>query len=211
MLSLDNAFSRDELLAWGTRIEKLVPGAIRFVAEPKLDGLAISLQYEDGRFTIGATRGDGRTGENVTENLRTIGAVPKKLKGKRIPTRHRSARRGVHAARRVRGAEPAAGRGRRAAVHQRRATRRPGSLRQKDASITGVARPHAVLLRGRRGRGRAAPAHARGHARVAARARLPGEPRDPRRSTISTRVFACLRGDGSASGTRSATTSTASS
>jgi DNA ligase (NAD+) len=85
MLSLDNAFSRDELLAWGTRIQKLVPGAIRYVAEPKLDGLAISLQYDGGRFTIGATRGDGRTGENVTENLRTIKAVPERLKGKRVP------------------------------------------------------------------------------------------------------------------------------
>jgi DNA ligase (NAD+) len=87
MLSLDNAFSQDELLAWGARLERLVPGAIKFVAEPKLDGLAISLQYEDGRFTIGATRGDGRTGENVTENLRTIKAIPEKLKGKRIPAR----------------------------------------------------------------------------------------------------------------------------
>jgi DNA ligase (NAD+) len=85
MLSLDNAFSRDELLAWGTRVQKLVPGAIRYVAEPKLDGLAISLQYEGGRFTIGATRGDGRTGENVTENLRTIRAVPDVLSGKRVP------------------------------------------------------------------------------------------------------------------------------
>src|SRR3954451_1967580 len=87
MLSLDNAFSRDELFAWGLRLERLVRGAIKSVAKPKLEGFAISLQYEDGRFTIGATRGDGRTGENVTENLRTIKAVPKKLQGKRIPTR----------------------------------------------------------------------------------------------------------------------------
>jgi len=86
MLSLDNAFSRDELRAWGTRIERLVPGAMRFVAEPKLDGLAISLQYRDGRFSVGATRGDGRTGEDVTENLRTVSAVPGRLRGKRVPT-----------------------------------------------------------------------------------------------------------------------------
>jgi DNA ligase (NAD+) len=85
MLSLDNAFSRDELVAWGTRVQRLVPGALRFVAEPKLDGLAISLQYEQGRFTVGATRGDGRTGENVTENLRTVAAVPDRLAGKRVP------------------------------------------------------------------------------------------------------------------------------
>jgi len=82
MLSLDNAFSRDDLVAWGTRIQRIVTEPIRFVAEPKLDGLAISLQYEDGRFTVGATRGDGVTGEDVTENLRTIGAVPRKLNGK---------------------------------------------------------------------------------------------------------------------------------
>jgi DNA ligase (NAD+) len=85
MLSLDNAFSRDELLAWGTRVERLVPNPVRFVAEPKLDGLAVSLLYEDGRFTVGATRGDGVTGEDVTENLRTIAQVPEKLKGKDVP------------------------------------------------------------------------------------------------------------------------------
>ncbi|MDQ1448084.1 MAG: ligase [Actinomycetota bacterium] len=82
MLSLDNAFSRDELLGWGTRAQRLITEPIRFVAEPKLDGLAISLQYEDGRFTVGATRGNGVTGEDVTENLRTIAAVPPRLKGK---------------------------------------------------------------------------------------------------------------------------------
>jgi DNA ligase (NAD+) len=82
MLSLDNAFSRDELLAWGSRVQRLITESIRFVAEPKLDGLAISLQYENGVFVTGATRGDGVTGEDVTENLRTIGAVPQKLKGK---------------------------------------------------------------------------------------------------------------------------------
>src|SRR4051812_2252688 len=85
MLSLDNAFSRDELFAWGARLGRLVPGPIRFVGEPKLDGLAISLQYENGRFVVGATRGDGITGENVAENLRTIKQIPKQLKGKRIP------------------------------------------------------------------------------------------------------------------------------
>src|SRR5207302_5631678 len=85
MLSLDNAFSRDELLAWGTRVERLVPNAVRFVAEPKLDGLAVSLLYEDGRFTVGATRGGGVTGEDVTENLRTTAQTPEKLKGKDVP------------------------------------------------------------------------------------------------------------------------------
>jgi DNA ligase (NAD+) len=85
MLSLDNAFSRDELVAWTERLARLVPQAIRFVAEPKMDGLAISLQYENGRFVRGATRGDGVTGEDVTENLRTIRDVPDRLTGKRVP------------------------------------------------------------------------------------------------------------------------------
>ena len=136
MLSLDNAFSREELFAWGARLVRLVPGSIRFVAEPKLDGLAISLQYEDGRFTIGATRGDGRTGENVTENLRTIKAVPEQLSGKRIPTRIE-----------VRGEVFMPLKAfeelnkRQAAANERLFTAArnsaAGSLRQKDASITG--------------------------------------------------------------------------
>jgi DNA ligase (NAD+) len=86
MLSLDNAFSRDELLAWGERIQRLVPNPVCFVGEPKLDGLAVSLQYENGRLTVGATRGDGVTGEDVTENLRTLADVPKQLKGKNVPS-----------------------------------------------------------------------------------------------------------------------------
>jgi DNA ligase (NAD+) len=85
MMSLDNAFSRDELLAWGERIGRLVPGAIPFVGEPKLDGLAISLLYEDGRFTRAATRGNGETGEDVTANVATIADVPKRLKGRKPP------------------------------------------------------------------------------------------------------------------------------
>jgi DNA ligase (NAD+) len=85
MLSLDNAFSREELLAWGKRIERAITASVRFVAEPKLDGLAISLQYVDGRFRVGATRGDGVTGENVTENLRTLEQVPERLSGKGVP------------------------------------------------------------------------------------------------------------------------------
>jgi len=85
MLSLDNAFSREELLAWGARLERLVSEPIGFVAEPKLDGLAISLQYEQGRFSVGATRGDGVTGEDVTENLRTLAGIPHQLSGKRVP------------------------------------------------------------------------------------------------------------------------------
>src|SRR3954454_12272730 len=65
MLSLDNAFSHEELAAWAERVGRLVTEPVRFVAEPKMDGLAISLQYEDGTFVRGATRGDGVTGEDV--------------------------------------------------------------------------------------------------------------------------------------------------
>ncbi len=86
MLSLDNAFSREELLAWGERIARLVPGPIHYVGEPKLDGLAISLLYEQGRLVRGATRGNGTTGEDVTANVRTIEDLPVRLRGKRIPT-----------------------------------------------------------------------------------------------------------------------------
>ena len=87
MLSLDNAFDRDELRAWFERIEKLVPPPIEFVGEPKLDGLAISLLYEDGKLVRAATRGDGVTGEDVTPNVATITAIPSRLSGSTVPTR----------------------------------------------------------------------------------------------------------------------------
>jgi len=82
MLSLGNALSVDELRAFDTRVRRLLgpetppPG---YVAELKIDGLAISLRYERGRFVQGATRGDGTTGEDVTANLRTIEAIPQRL------------------------------------------------------------------------------------------------------------------------------------
>jgi DNA ligase (NAD+) len=81
MLSLDNAFTPAELHAWGVRIARVVPGPIEFVGEPKLDGLAISLQYVDGRLAVAATRGDGITGEDVTENVRRIRPIPHALDG----------------------------------------------------------------------------------------------------------------------------------
>jgi DNA ligase (NAD+) len=87
MLSLDNAFDRAELLAWSERIRKLVTGPIDFVGEPKLDGLAISLLYEDGRFVRAATRGNGVIGEDVTPNVATIASVPKQLSGGTGPAR----------------------------------------------------------------------------------------------------------------------------
>ena len=80
MLSLDNAFSPEELAAWAARVERDAGGpdgaAYRFLCELKIDGLAINLLYERGRLTRALTRGDGRTGEDVTHNVRTIRGIP---------------------------------------------------------------------------------------------------------------------------------------
>ncbi len=86
MLSLGNAFSDEELADFDHRVlEKLDIGCVDYAAEPKLDGLAVSLLYEDGKLVRAATRGDGETGEDVTQNVRTIASVPLKLEGKNIP------------------------------------------------------------------------------------------------------------------------------
>jgi len=80
MLSLNNVFGRDELLKWHERVVRLLEhDNFSFVCEPKIDGLAISLIYEDGSFVLGATRGDGYRGENITPNLRTIRSIPLRL------------------------------------------------------------------------------------------------------------------------------------
>jgi DNA ligase (NAD+) len=79
MMSLDNAFSFDELVAWGKRMERIVTGEVTFACELKIDGVAISILYENGRYTRAATRGDGVTGEDVTANVATIGVIPERL------------------------------------------------------------------------------------------------------------------------------------
>jgi DNA ligase (NAD+) len=80
MLSLGNVFGRDELMKWYERVVRLLErDDLHFVCEPKIDGLAISLIYERGRFALGATRGDGYRGENITPNLRTIRSIPLRL------------------------------------------------------------------------------------------------------------------------------------
>ena len=85
MMSLDNAFSSDELLAWGGRLARRLAdlgeneGSVGLVAELKIDGLAMSLRYEDGALVQAATRGDGRIGEDVTANVRTIAVIPHQL------------------------------------------------------------------------------------------------------------------------------------
>lgn len=85
MLSLDNVFSPDELRAWISKLERNVEGAIAFVCELKIDGLAVSLAYEDGAFAHGATRGDGQVGEDISPNLRTIADIPMRLPGQGFP------------------------------------------------------------------------------------------------------------------------------
>ena len=91
MLSLANARDEDELRAWDARNRRLLQGqglddpGIRYVVEPKIDGLAISLTYREGMFAVGATRGNGTVGEDVTANLRTIHALPLRLRGARPP------------------------------------------------------------------------------------------------------------------------------
>jgi len=86
MLSLDNTYSEEEVAAFFVRLEKLLPGQkIETVIEPKVDGVAISLLYEEGILQYAATRGDGTTGDDVTQNVRTIRTVPQRLAGARIP------------------------------------------------------------------------------------------------------------------------------
>ena len=101
MLSLGNAFNEEEVMAFEKRLldrltvtddngssDEAIPEAtpLEYAVEPKLDGLAVSLLYENGVLVQGATRGDGETGENITENVRTINSIPLKLTGDNIPT-----------------------------------------------------------------------------------------------------------------------------
>jgi DNA ligase (NAD+) len=87
MLSLDNAFSDEDVIAFDRRIHDRLKttDVIEYCCEPKLDGLAVSLLYHNGVFVRGATRGDGSSGEDITANLRTIGAIPLRLQGENIP------------------------------------------------------------------------------------------------------------------------------
>ncbi len=82
MQSLDNAFAVEDLVAWGERLERILgAGGVEYACEPKIDGLSISLTYESGFLSVGATRGNGSEGEDVTNNVRTIRGLPQRIEG----------------------------------------------------------------------------------------------------------------------------------
>jgi DNA ligase (NAD+) len=146
MLSLDNAFSEDDVRDFDRRIRERLgrDGAVSYSAEPKLDGLAISARYENGVFVQGATRGDGETGEDITQNLRTIKALPLKLRAER-PPRQLEVRGEVFMP--LAGFErfnrEAIARGEKSFVNPRNAA--AGSLRQLDPKMT-AARPLDLFI-----------------------------------------------------------------
>nr|WP_307812714.1 NAD-dependent DNA ligase LigA [Phycicoccus sp. CSK15P-2] len=147
MLSLDNAFSAEELAAWAARVERDIGGAVfHYLCELKIDGLAVNLLYEDGRLTRALTRGDGRTGEDVTLNVRTIDGVPTELHGDDVPALVEvrgevffpvEAFAGLNASLVEQGKPPFA--------NPRNAA--AGSLRQKDPRVTAT-RPLQMLVHG---------------------------------------------------------------
>ena len=137
MMSLDNAFSREELQAWADRLAKQIPSDTAFVCELKIDGLAISLTYRQGRFVQAATRGDGQTGEDVTPNVATIADIPDRLRAGIAPRPELIEVRGevympLSAFEGLNRRQAEAGE--RLFVNPRNSA--AGSLRQKDASIT---------------------------------------------------------------------------
>lgn len=82
MLSLDNAYSAEEIREFEARLRRALPGeTFAYVCEPKVDGLGVALLYEKGRLVRGATRGDGRLGEDITQNLKTVRTIPLRLRG----------------------------------------------------------------------------------------------------------------------------------
>ncbi|MFQ5680428.1 MAG: NAD-dependent DNA ligase LigA, partial [Gemmatimonadota bacterium] len=137
MLGLDNAMDSEELAEFEARIRRALPEArFTYVCEPKVDGVGVALLYRQGRFARGATRGDGRTGEDITQNLRTIRSIPLRLRGRLAACQEVEVRgevymsheafRGLNAALEEAG-QPVFANPRNAAA---------GSLRQKDPRIT---------------------------------------------------------------------------
>jgi DNA ligase (NAD+) len=138
LTSLDNAMSRDELFAWADRVQRGLDGSTpRFVAELKFDGLAMSLRYERGELVQAATRGDGKVGEDVTANVRTIGDIPHRLRAGDVPVPQVFEVRGeVYMSTAVFASlnEQYLANGERPLVNPRNAA--AGSLRQKDPAMT---------------------------------------------------------------------------
>ena len=139
MLSLENAFAAEEVSAFDDRVRKFLghPGALEYTAEPKIDGLSLSLRYEGGVLLQAATRGDGEVGENVTENARTIADIPQRLTDAPQVLEVRGEVYMSHADFAALNARQAAA-GDKTFANPRNAA--AGSLRQLDASIT-AARP----------------------------------------------------------------------
>jgi DNA ligase (NAD+) len=146
MLSLDNALTDDDLREFEARITRALPGTrFEYVCEPKIDGLGVALLYERGRFVRGATRGDGRVGEDITQNLRTITSIPATLHGSLESVRRLEVRGEVFMrrdtfaqlnARLEEAGKPTFANPRNAAA---------GSVRQKDPAIT-ASRPLSIFL-----------------------------------------------------------------
>jgi len=144
MLSLNNAFDAEEVAAFDRRVREALGAAeVEYSAEPKFDGLAVNLTYENGVLAQGATRGDGYTGEDVTQNLRTIRSIPLKLAGGKPPLRlevrgevlmRKADFEALNASQRARGEKPF--------VNPRNAA--AGSLRQLDSRITAGRRLYFV-------------------------------------------------------------------
>lgn len=141
--SLTDVFSYDELFEFGSRMDSLIPAPHDFSVEPKVDGLSMSLEYENGVFIRGATRGDGITGENVTENLRTIRSLPLRIDNapERLIVRgevymSKAAFEKINAEREIRGENPLA--------NPRNAA--AGSIRQLDPRIAASRRLDIVFF-----------------------------------------------------------------
>jgi DNA ligase (NAD+) len=146
MLSLDNAMTAEDLAEFEARVKRALPGSTpEYVCEPKIDGLGVALLYERGRFTRGATRGDGRVGEDITQNLRTIKAIPPTLHGPLKAAKKLEVRGEVYMPREAfarlnAGLEEA---GLPVFANPRNAA--AGAVRQKDPAITAT-RPLEILL-----------------------------------------------------------------
>ena len=140
MLSLGNVFDEEGLRDFLERIRRFLGldsiEGLAFTAEPKIDGLSITLRYERGRLVQGATRGDGYEGENVTANVRTIADIPKAITAQGLSRSVRAAGRDLYEPRRLPAPERGAGRARRAPVRQSAQCRRGLACASSIPSIT---------------------------------------------------------------------------